>query len=267
MGITGSSTSLFATGECDPRAHVFGEDGCTESHTCTLYHRFYIGVYGIVKIVTTAFFLVFALEQLGRKWCLIAGGLVQAATMYWIAIFLGIRPSGKPLDGWSYATVAMVYVYVAGYGLGWSSVAWATSSEVAPNHLRAFTMSLASMTQWAFNCIIARITPNMLLNLKFGTFILFGTFTIAGCLWAAFLLPDTAKWPLERVDYSFKGNLVKRSIEDLSIRRRNQHREMVLAELADQARSETGITESVVPTLGVAGSMAYNSKDKDDDKR
>lgn len=50
--------------------------------------------------------------------------------MYWIAIFLAIRPSGVPLDGWSYATVAMIYIYVTGYGLGWSSVAWATSSEV-----------------------------------------------------------------------------------------------------------------------------------------
>lgn len=63
---------------------------------------------------------MFALEQLGRKWCLIIGGLGQAFALYWIAIFLGIRPTGVPLDGWSYVTVAMIYIYVAFYGLGWS---------------------------------------------------------------------------------------------------------------------------------------------------
>ncbi|CAO1614888.1 unnamed protein product [Sympodiomycopsis kandeliae] len=203
LGINGSSTSLLAT-----------------------------GVYGIVKITTTAIFLLFALEQLGRKWCLIIGGLGQAATLYWIGIFQAVRPNGNPVDGWSYATITMIYIYVTFYGLGWSSVAWAVSSEVSSQHLRSFTMALASMTQWCFNCIIARVTPNMLLELKYGTFIFFGSMTVLACIWAAVFLPETSAWPLERLDYAFKGNIVKRSIEDLSIKKRNRYREQVLADLA-----------------------------------
>lgn len=127
-------------------------------------------------------------------------------------------------------------------------------------------MSLASMTQWAFNCVIARATPNMLITLKFGTFVLFGTFTVAGCCWAAFFLPETSAWPLEKLEYAFKGNLVKRSIRDLSIKQRNRHREMVLAELSEQ--SDLSVTENAVPTLGVGGtSESDHVKDAKSDEK
>lgn len=144
---------------------------------------------------------------------------------------------------------------------------WTLSSEIAPTHLRSFTLSLASATQWTFNCIIARVTPNMLLTLKFGTFIFFGTSVAIGCAWAAFLLPETSRWPLERIDLIFEGNLVKRSVQDLHIKRRNQHRERVLAELAEQTQAEFGVIENPVPTLAASGSDSDHGKDsKSDDK-
>lgn len=42
------------------------------------------GVYGIVKVVTTADFLMFAIEQIGRKWALIIGGLGQSVSPNWL---------------------------------------------------------------------------------------------------------------------------------------------------------------------------------------
>lgn len=42
---------------------------------------FATGIYGVVKVTMTALSLMLAVEQLGRKWCLIIGGLGQAFAM------------------------------------------------------------------------------------------------------------------------------------------------------------------------------------------
>jgi SP family sugar:H+ symporter-like MFS transporter len=52
LGITGTSSGLFAT-----------------------------GIYGVVKVVCTSLGLMFAMEQAGRKISLIVGGLIQAFSM------------------------------------------------------------------------------------------------------------------------------------------------------------------------------------------
>lgn len=191
LGITGQSAGLLAT-----------------------------GVYGVVKVVTTGLFMVIAVEQMGRKWCLISGGLIQATALLWIGIYQAIRPAGVPVDAVAYLTIVMVYIFVVGYGLGWSSVTWAVSAEVAPNQLRAMAMSAATMSQWFFNFVIVLITPRALEHLKYGTFLLFSIITFMAVAWAIFLLPESSGLALEHMHNAFSGNLVARSLCDLSRRRR-----------------------------------------------
>ncbi|SPO19699.1 related to quinate transport protein [Ustilago trichophora] len=202
LGITGQSSGLLAT-----------------------------GVYGIVKIITTALFMAVAIEQLGRKWCLIVGGLVQVFALFWIGIYQAVRPSGAPVDGVGYVTIAMIYIFVVGYGLGWSSVTWAVSAEVAPNQLRALAMSAATMSQWFFNFVIALITPRALEHIKYGTFILFGVVTSVAVLWAAFFLPESSGITLEHMHRIFEGNIIARSTQDLSPKKRKIFRARLMAEV------------------------------------
>ncbi len=125
------------------------------------------GVYGVVKIITTALFMAVAIEQLGRKWCLIIGGIVQVFCLFWVGIYQAIRPSGTPIDGVAYLTIAMVYLFCRRLRSRLSSVTWAVSAEVAPNQLRALAMSAATMNQWFWNFVIALITPRALEHIKF----------------------------------------------------------------------------------------------------
>ncbi|PWN50110.1 sugar transporter [Violaceomyces palustris] len=221
LGITGTNTGLLAT-----------------------------GIYGIVKIVFTALFLAVAIEQLGRKWCLIIGGAIQVFALFWIAIYQAVRPSGTPVDGVGYLTIAMVYIFVVGYSMGWSSVPWSTSAECAPNHLRTLAMAAAAMCQWLFNFVIAKITPIALNNIKYGTFLLFGCFTTVGVLWAAFLLPETSGLTLEEVSASFEGNIVARSIADLVPSKRREFRSRIAAQKAGGGGGEMrGGNNTIYPTL------------------
>ena len=176
-----------------------------------------------------------AIEQHGRKWCLIIGGSIQVFTLFWIGIYQAVRPSGTPVDGVGYLTIAMIYIFVLGYGLGCSSVTWAVSAEVAPNQLRALAMSAATMSQWFFNFVIALITPRALEHIKYGTFILFGVVTSVAVLWAAFFLPESSGITLELMHRVFEGNIVARSVQDLSPKKRKVFRARLMAEVGGTA--------------------------------
>ncbi|SNX81362.1 related to quinate transport protein [Melanopsichium pennsylvanicum] len=239
LGITGQSSGLLAT-----------------------------GVYGIVKMITTALFMAVAIEQLGRKWCLIIGGLVQVFALFWIGIYQAVRPTGGPVDGVGYLTIAMVYIFVVGYGLGWSSVTWAVSAEVAPNQLRALAMSAATMSQWFFNFVIALITPRALEHIKYGTFILFGVVTSVAVLWAAFCLPESSGITLELMHRVFEGNILARSVQDLSPKKRKVFHAGLLAEVGategNVAQSETRTAETLA-ILNREGSVGAQNKGGNDD--
>ncbi len=136
----------------------------------------------------------------------------------------------------------MVYIFVVGYGLGWSSVTWAVSAEVAPNQLRALAMSGATMSQWFFNFVIALITPRALEHIKYGTFILFGVVTTVAVIWAAVCLPESSGITLELMHRVFEGNIVARSVQDLSRKKRKVFRERLMDEVGGSA--DVGVGET-----------------------
>lgn len=121
VGLTGTSAGLFAT-----------------------------GIYGVVKVVITALGLMFATEQLGRKWSLILGGLGQAFAMYYIGINQAVNPTveGQGLNGTSTFAIVCVYLFVVFYSFGWGPIPFVLAAECAPNHVRSLTMAASLMTQW-----------------------------------------------------------------------------------------------------------------------
>ncbi|QRV89986.1 Sugar (and other) transporter [Ceratobasidium sp. AG-Ba] len=220
LGITGTSSGLFAT-----------------------------GIYGVVKVVCTAIGLMFAMEQAGRKISLIVGGLIQALSMYYIGIFQAVHTSSDVVAG-SYVAIVFVYVFVIGYSFGWGSVPWAVMAECAPNHLRSLAMALGLMTNWLFNFVIAKITPTLLATIGYGTFLLFGSCSIIMVLWTIFFLPETKGISLEHIHEVFEEPIMKRSLADMRPSRARARRAEVLqgtAEADAYGQMEDG-------SVGTAGS-------------
>ncbi|KAG9077513.1 hypothetical protein FS749_010597, partial [Ceratobasidium sp. UAMH 11750] len=203
LGITGTSSGLFAT-----------------------------GIYGVVKVVCTALGLMFAMEQFGRKISLIVGGLIQALSMYYIGIFQAVHTSSEVVAG-SYVAIVFVYVFVVGYSFGWGSVPWAVMAECAPNHLRSLAMALGLMTNWLFNFVIAKITPTLLATIGYGTFILFGSCSVLMILWTIFFLPETKGISLEHIHEVFEEPILKRSLADMRPSRARARRAEVLQGTAE----------------------------------
>ncbi|EGN99201.1 hypothetical protein SERLA73DRAFT_182081 [Serpula lacrymans var. lacrymans S7.3] len=184
LGISGTASGLFAT-----------------------------GVYGVVKVVAVGLTLAFAVESVGRKNCLIIGGLGQGLTMLWIGGYSGIHPQSTIVPA-SYVSIVAVYLYAVFYCIGWGPVPWVVAGEVAPNHVRTAAMSVAVGVNWLFSFLISRVTPVMLVQITYGTFLLFGVCCLIMTAWTYFLLPETTGYALEDVKFLFEHSVVLRSLQD-----------------------------------------------------
>ncbi|PSN72138.1 MFS quinate transporter-like protein QutD [Corynespora cassiicola Philippines] len=202
---------------------------------------FATGVYGIVKIVVTALGLMFATEQMGRKWSLLVGSAGQAFAMFYIGINQAVNPvvEGDALTGNNIFAIICVYLFVVFYSFGWGPTAFILSSECSPNHVRSLLMAAALMTQWLFNFVIAKITPLMLDGITYGTFLLFGACCILMGIYTILCVPETKNVPLESIHLLFEGDIIKGCIKD-TIPRHARAKKLQNHHLDDDADSENG---------------------------
>lgn len=174
---------------------------------------FATGIYGVVKTIAVGLTLAFAVEGLGRKKCLLIGGLGQGCMMLWIGGFSGVHPQ-KTIVPASYVSIVAVYLYAVFYCIGWGPLPWVVAAEVAPNHVRAAAMSVAIGVNWLFSFTVSKLTPIMINKITYGTFLVFGVFCLIMVSWAYFFLPETKGYALEDIRYLFEDEPLVRAIQD-----------------------------------------------------
>jgi len=170
---------------------------------------FATGVYGTVKVIATAIFLLIGIDQFGRKKSLMAGAAWMAAMMFILGAVLATHPPDTKATSVSPASIAMVvmiYLYVIGYSASWGPTPWVFVSEIFPTRLRAYGVGLAATTQWLFNFCITEITPRAVAHIGWRTFLMFGIFCVANGAFVFFFIPETKRLSLEEIDVLF-GNV------------------------------------------------------------
>jgi hypothetical protein len=75
-------------------------------------------------------------------------------------------------------------------------------------------MSLAIGVNWLFAFVVSKLTPIMLANIKYGTFLVFGVFCIIMTLWTYVFLPETTGYALEDIKYLFEDHIIVRALQD-----------------------------------------------------
>ncbi|KAJ7818460.1 hypothetical protein B0H14DRAFT_2838916 [Mycena olivaceomarginata] len=167
----------------------------------TTAELFATGVYGGVKVISVGLTLVIAVEGVGRKKCLIVGGLGQSVMMLWIGVYRALHPApntGGPYSSivLQYISIVAVYFYAVFYSIGWGPIPWVVAAEVAPNHLRTAVISTATGVNWLFSLTISKLTPIMLNDLGYGTF------------------SRTAGFGLEEIGLLFETDVILRALQD-----------------------------------------------------
>lgn len=192
---------------------------------------FATGVYGTVKVVTTGIFLIIGIDFLGRKKSLIGGAIWMAAMMFIIGAVLATNPPDPDAGSVSKASIAMVvmiYLYVIGYSASWGPVPWVYLSEIFPTRLRAYGVGMGAATQWLFNFVITKVTPEAINHIGWRTFLMFGIFCLSMGIFALFFIKETKGLSLEEIDLLFGDVSAEQRAKDLesSIAVENKKREL-----------------------------------------
>ena len=166
LGISGNANGLFAT-----------------------------GIYGVVKTVSCSIFLLFLADSLGRRRSLLISAVAMGCAMFYIGFYGRFDPvvKGAAVPPAGYVALVMVFLWAASFQFGWGPVCWTYCSEIATARLRAYNVALSAASQWLFNFVVARATPNMLATVGkggYGTYFIFGSFCFSMFIFAWFL-PET----------------------------------------------------------------------------
>ncbi|KAH7915668.1 general substrate transporter [Hygrophoropsis aurantiaca] len=174
LGLTGNATSLLAT-----------------------------GVVGIVMFLATIPAVIWV-DKVGRKPVLISGAFLMAACHFIIAVLFGLYH-----DSWATHTAAgwgacvLVWIFAIAFGYSWGPCSWIVVAEIWPLSIRGKGISIAASSNWMNNFIVGQVTPTMLSNIGFGTFVFFGAFSLMGGLFILFFVPETKGLSLEEMDEVF----------------------------------------------------------------
>lgn len=170
------------------------------------------GIFGVVKTVITILWLTVLVDKWGRRQLLLYGAVAGAICMYVIGALITARvysdtPTSSTLSSSGIATVFMVYLWTAVYTPSWNGTPWVINSEMFNQATRSIGQVCASMANWLWTFIIARITPNMVEGMGqsgFGMYFFFGAITTCSFFFVWFLLPETKQVPLDKMDRLFE---------------------------------------------------------------
>lgn len=155
---------------------------------------------GVNMIVYSIFATMswFLIERVGRRKLFLWGTVGQCGSM--IITFACLIP-GTP----SAAKGAAVglFTYIASFGATWLPLPWLYPAEISPIKTRAKANALSTCTNWLFNFLIVMVTPVMISNIGWGTYLFFAVVNACFLPVIYFWYPETARRSLEEIDIIF----------------------------------------------------------------
>ncbi|KAL5349916.1 hypothetical protein ACLOAV_004950 [Pseudogymnoascus australis] len=155
---------------------------------------------GVNMIVYSIFATVswFIIERAGRRNLFLIGSAGQCLSM--VLVFACMIP-GTPAAGKG-AAVGL-FTYIAFFGATWLPLPWLYPAEINPIRTRARANAISTSVNWSSNFLIVMVTPIMITNISYGTYIFFAAMNACFIPIIYFLYPETKKRSLEEIDLIF----------------------------------------------------------------
>lgn len=151
---------------------------------------------GFINVLMTVVSICL-IDKLGRKKLLYIGlsGMAVSLTIL-AAVFFGL--SGAIVK---WAVVGSLLLYVSSFAISLGPIAWLIISEIYPIKIRGFAMSIATVSNWIFNMIVATaFLPMIDFFGKSYTFLIFVLISIIGIVFCYKLVPETKGRSLEDIE-------------------------------------------------------------------
>jgi hypothetical protein len=105
--------------------------------------------------------------------------------------------------GPSKGVVACSYLFVATFAATWGPTSWTYPSEIFPAKVRAKAVSLATASNWTWNCALAFAVPPLLQKINWKMYMIFATFNGLALIHMFLTAPETKGKTLEEMDEVF----------------------------------------------------------------
>ncbi|KAI4602228.1 hypothetical protein KJ359_009466 [Pestalotiopsis sp. 9143b] len=192
------------------------------------------GVLNICQVIACLWSL-WGMDRFGRRSLLLAGGVCMVIAHLIIAVLVSMYS-----DSWgshqaaAWTSVAFLLFFMLTFGATWGPIPWAMPAEIFPASLRAKGVAYSTMSNWLNNFIIGLITPPLIQNTGYGTYVFFCVFCVLALVWVWFVVPETNGRTLEQMDEVFQDNT-----GEVEIARRSRIETELAGELA--RRPETTV--------------------------
>jgi hypothetical protein len=101
-----------------------------------------------------------------------------------------------------------LFTYIAFFGATWLPLPWLYPAEVNPVKTRGKANAVSTCVNWTFNFLIVMVTPIMVANIGWGTYLFFAAMNACFVPIIYFFYPETARRSLEEIDIIFaKGHV------------------------------------------------------------
>ncbi|KAF8962725.1 general substrate transporter [Flammula alnicola] len=163
------------------------------------------GIYGAIGPIANLFFIIFALDRVGRKKPLMFGAASFVATFSILAAILAHNPVGSPNanSAAQRAGIAMIFLTSIFFSVSFGPVSWVLASEVFPTNTRAIGTSVATCFNWAFNTLLAQVAPLGLANVGWKFYMLFVCLNFVDLIAITLFFPETKGKTLEEMNEVF----------------------------------------------------------------
>ncbi|RHZ57985.1 sugar porter family MFS transporter [Aspergillus thermomutatus] len=177
------------------------------------------GIFGVVKTFMTFVWLLFLVDQLGRRKLLLIGAVTGSLCMWIIGAYIcAVRPEDHPSDHLNSGGIAAIfffYMWTAVYTPTWNGTPWVINSEFFDPNIRSLAQAATTASNWLFNFLVSRFTEQMFDKMHYGVYFFFAALSFLAFFFAFFLIPETSGIPLEKVDRLFELKPVWKANETL----------------------------------------------------
>ncbi|KAJ5894017.1 hypothetical protein N7495_005708 [Penicillium taxi] len=179
IGLTGTNTSLFTT-----------------------------GIFGVVKTVATFIWLLYLIDRFGRRNLLLYGSLGGSICMWIVGAYIKVaNPAKHPrthMSSGGIMAMAFFYLWTICYTPSWNGTPWVLNSEMFDPNVRSLAQASAAASNWLWNFLVSRFTPQMFASMGYGVFFFFASLMLCSMVFVFFLIPETKGIPLESMDALFE---------------------------------------------------------------
>lgn len=169
------------------------------------------GIFGFIKLLASLAFMLKFVHVKGNRFWLILGSSMCGITMLVLAYC--VRTTSQSDDTSisliGIVSVLMVYIFTISFTVSLGPISWNVCAEIFPLHINSTCCAITTCTQWAFQIVIAAMTPALLASVGWATYLVFGAFCFISLVWIAMFVPETRGLGIGRpMDELFGGETV-----------------------------------------------------------